>query len=259
MRVKKEKNIMKKTLAVIAVLSLFAGFANLSAQAVTTENGKERGYISVNTSAEMEIAPDVAEISFAIKTSDTKSMQKATNANKEISDKVYSELKSMINPAVGDYIKTSNFNASPIYTYTNSKKNLDKYEVSNRVTVHTKSIDNVGKMIDKAITAGATNVDSLSFSVSNYESQCDELIAKAAKKAYNRANLLAKVMNTSVTGVNNLNTSCSANGGSQPRLYMAKNMLAATADSASESASGMTISNGVIKINANVNGSFFVK
>ena len=250
---------MKKTLIAIMVFSLIAGAANLSTQAVTTETTRDRGYISVNTSSDMEIAPDVAEISFAIRTSDTKSMQKATASNKEISDKVYSELKSMINPAVGDYIKTSNFNASPVYSYSNSKRNLEKYEVSNRVTVHTKSIENVGKMIDNAITAGATNVDSLSFSLSNYESQCDDLIAKAAKKAYGRANLLAKVMNTTVTGVSNLNTSCSTNGGSQPRLYMAKNMLAATADSASESASGMSISNGVIKINANVNATFFVK
>lgn len=250
---------MKKTLIAIMVFSLIAGVANLSTQAVTTETTKDRGYISVNTSSDMEIAPDVAEISFAIKTSDSKSMQKATNANKEISDKVYTELKSLINPAAGDYIKTSNFNASPVYSYSNSKRNLEKYEVSNRVVVHTKSIDNVGKMIDNAITAGATNVDSLSFSLSNYESQCDELIAKAAKKAYGRANLLAKVMNTTVTGISNLNTNCSANGSSQPRLYMAKNMLAATADSASETASGMSISNGVIKINANINATFFVK
>ena len=250
---------MKKILLAITVLSLFAGLANLSTQAVTTDNNKDRGYISVNTSAETEAAPDVAEISFTIKTSDTKSLQKATNLNKEISDKVYSELKSMINPASGDYIKTSNFNASPIYTYNNSKKNFDRYEVTNRVIVHTKSIDNIGKMIDRAITAGSTDVDSLSFSLSNYESQCDELISKATKKAYNRANTLAKIMNTSVAGVSNLNTSCSSNSGSQPRLYMAKNMLSAAADSASESASGMAISNGVIKINANVNASFFVK
>ena len=250
---------MKKIFAIMAVITLFASYASLSTEAVTNDNGKERGYISVNTSADTEMSPDIAEISFAIKTSDAKSMQKATAQNKEISDKVYSELKSMINPATGDYIKTSDFNASPVYSYSNSKRNLEKYEVSNRVIVHTKSIDKIGKMIDNAINSGATNVDSLSFSISNYDSQCDELIAKAAKKAYNRANILAKSMNTYILGVSNLNTSCSTNNGNQPRLYMAKNMLSAVADSSSESASGMSISNGVIKINANVNASFFVK
>ena len=250
---------MKKTLISIIVLGIFAGVGNLSTQAVTADGNRERGYISVNTSSDMEISPDLADISFTVKTSDTKSMQKATLSNKEISDRVYAELKSLINPAIGDYIKTSNFNASPVYSYTNSKRNFEKYEVSNRVTVHTKSIENVGKMIDKAINAGATNVDSLSFSLSNYDAQCDELISKAAKKANNRANILAKALNTSITGINNINTSCSANGSSQPRLYMAKNMLGATADSASESASGMAVSGGAIKIYANVNATFFVK
>ena len=252
---------MKKTLVLITILSLVAGFANLATQAGTVEPQKDRGYISVNTSSEAEVAPDVAEISFTVKTSDTKSMQKATAANKEISDKVHAELKALINPATGDYIKTSNFNATPVYTYTNSKKNFDKYEVTNRVMVHTKSIDNVGKMIDKAITAGATDVDSLSFSLSNYEAQCDDLIANATKKAYNRANTLAKIMNTSVLGVSSLNTSCSTSGSSQPRMYMAKAMLSAVADSVnSETANtGMSISNGVIKINASANASFFVK
>ena len=250
---------MKKFLVTIIVLGIFAVGGNLSTQAVTSDGVRERGYISVNTSSDMEIAPDIADISFTVKTSDTKSMQKATLTNKEISDKVYSELKSLINPLAGDYIKTSNFNASPVYSYSNNKRILEKYEVSNRVIVHTKSIENVGKMIDNAINAGATNVDSLSFFVSNYDSQCDELISKAAKKANNRANILAKSMNTYITGISSVNTSCNANGSSQPRLYMAKNMLGATLDSAAESASGTSISGGVIKIYANVNATFFVK
>ena len=250
---------MKKFWISLTVLSLIAGLANLSTQAVTSDPSKDKGTLSVNTSANTEISPDVAELSFAIKTSDTKSMQKATAANKEISDKVYSELKSMINPAVGDYIKTSNFNATPVYSYTNSKKNFEKYEVSNSVMIRTKSIENVGKMIDRAITAGATNVDNLSFSVSNYEAQCDELISSAAKKAYGRANMLAKIMNTSILGVSSLNSSCSTNEYRQPRLYMAKAMLDSVASNAEETSGGIAISNGTVKINANVNVTFFVK
>ena len=132
---------MKKLLTTIAILGLFAGCASLGTQAGTQNTDKERGYISLSTSANTEVAPDVAEVSFAIVTSDTKSMQKATVQNKEISDKVLSALKSMLNTQNGDYIKTTDYHASPVYTYSGSKKNLDKYEVSNRVFVHTKSLD----------------------------------------------------------------------------------------------------------------------
>lgn len=247
---------MKKSLIMVAVLGLMIGCASLSTEAGTVNN--ERGTISVNTSANTEIAPDVAEISFAVKTSDLKSMQKATLANKEISDKVYAELKSMIDTKNGDYIKTSDFSANPIYSYTNSKKNFEKYEVSNCVIVHTKSIDKVGKMIDNAIAAGATNVDNLSFSVSNYETQCNDLISIATQKALTRANVIAKALATSVVGLNNISTSCSTNNYNPPRFYMAKNMIADVAAETS-SAGGTTISNGVVKVNANVNASFYVK
>ena len=97
---------MKKTLLVITVLSLLAGCATLSTQAVTQQNTIERGTIYVSTSANTELAPDVAEISFAVTTSDAKSMQKATVLNKEVSDRVLVVLKSMLNITNGDYLKT---------------------------------------------------------------------------------------------------------------------------------------------------------
>lgn len=244
---------MKKVLVLSLVMSMLVGVSNLSAFA---DNNK--GYISVNTTANTEVVPDVAEISFAVITTDLKSMQKATLLNKEISDKVYAELKTFIDNENGDYIKTSDFSANPIYSYLNSKKIFDRYEVSNRVIVHTKSIDKVGKMIDRAISVGATNVDNLVFSVSNYESQCNELISIAAKKAKNRAEIIAESLSTSIIGINNISSSCSTNNYNQPRLYMAKNMLADVASGVSTPES-TTISNGVIKVNASVNASFYVK
>ena len=209
---------MKKTLLTAAVLGLIAVSAPLSTQAVT-QVSHDRGYISVSTSANTEVAPDVAEISFAVQTSDTKSMQKATQLNKEASDRVLSVLSSMLNSSNGDYIKTSDFSASPIYTYSGSKRNLDKYEVSNRVIVHTKSLDKIGAMIDKAIEAGATNVDNLNFSLSTYDSQCNDLLGIATKKAQSRAGLLAKNLATTLDGVRTFDVSCNANNYSSPRIW----------------------------------------
>ena len=250
---------MKKTLIAITMLSLLAGCASLSTQAGSVaETASERGFISVNTTANTEIAPDVAEISFAVQTSDAKSMQKATLMNKEASDKVYNVLKSMISGVNGDYIKTADYSASPIYSYSGSKRNLDKYEVSNRVIVHTKSIDKVGDMIDKAIAAGATNVDNLTFSVSNYESQCNDLIEIATKKAQTRAGVVAKALSTSVDGIKSFNVSCNANNYATPRMYMAKNLMSAVTDEAAGSAP-TSISKGVVKINASVNANFYAK
>lgn len=247
---------MKKFLIPAVLMTLILG---CTTQAITNVNGIERGYISVNTSANTEIAPDVAEVSIAVQTYDNKSMQKATLQNKEISDKVIAALKSMINTSNGDYIKTSDFNASPIYTYSGNKRNLDKYQVSNSVIVHTKSIDKVGNMIDKAIALGATNVNSLSFSVSSYEDKCNDLLELASKRARLRAEAVAKVVPTSITGVRTMDVSCSANNAVRTQYrFMKSNMLMDAAGAAPE-ASSTSIESGVIKIFANVNASYFVK
>ncbi len=241
----------------IILSAIIIGLGCLSAQAIT--NNTDTGYISVNTTANAEIAPDVAEVSIAIQTYDNKSMQKATLQNKEISEKVIAELKAMINTSNGDFIKTSDYSASPIYTYNGSKKNLDKYQVSNSVVVHTKSIDKVGAMIDKSIALGATNVNSLNFSVSNYENQCNELLELASKRAKLRAQAVAKVVPATITGIRTMDVSCSANNAVKTQYRLMKSNMMLDAAGAAPEASSTTIESGVVKIYANVNASYFVK
>ncbi len=246
---------MKKFLLLAAVIALGC----YSTQAITTTTGIERGYITVNTTANAELAPDVAEVSIAVQTYDSKSMQKATLQNKEISEKVITELKAMINTANGDFIKTTDYNASPIYTYSGNKRNLDKYQVSNSVVVHTKSIDKVGQMIDKAIALGATNVNSLSFSVSNYENECNNLLELASKRAKTRAEAVAKSVPTQLAGIRTMDVSCSANNAVRTQYRMLKSNMLMDAAGAVPEASSTAIESGVVKVYANVNASFFVK
>lgn len=255
---------MKRFLVLAAAAAVVAGFAVSSTNAaVTVTESPERGYVTINGSANKELTPDLAEISISVVTSDNKSMQNATLENKEISGKVYTALKEMINTENGDYVKTSNFRANPIYTYSsNGKKNLSKYEVSNTVTVHTKSIDKVGDMIDKAISLGATDVSNLGFTLSKYEQECDALLATATQRARTQADSMVKAAGSSITGIKTISGSCTPN---TPSRVTYRNMMlsAKAADSvASEGASygeSVPVQAGAVKIYANVNASFFVK
>lgn len=245
---------MKKFLISAAIVSLALGCATVQA----ISESIERGYISVNTSANAELAPDVAEISIAVKTYDNKSMQKATLQNKEISEQVIATLKSMIDTSKGDYIKTADFSATPIYSYSGNKRNFDKYQVSNSVVVHTKSIDKIGTMIDKSIALGATDVNSLNFSVSSYEAQCNDLLTLAAKKASARANAVAKTVPTTLSGIRSMDVSCSTSNSSRPQYKMLMANRAMMMDSEA-AGSSTTIESGVIKVFANVSATYFVK
>lgn len=244
---------MKKLLVSALLAGLLIG--GISTQAVVA-NTDERGFVSVNASANKEMASDVAEISIEIQTFDSKSMQKATTENKQISDKVYAAMKSMINTANGDFVKTADFNASPIYNYTNSKKVFDKYQVSNSIIVRTKNINDVGAIIDKALELGATNISNLNFTVSNYDAQCDELLSQATQKAKSQAEVIAKSVYSSVTGIKSISASCSTSNSSARVHY---NLYNAKAEGAMAADAATPIESGTVKIYANVNTSFYVK
>lgn len=253
----KKGGFMKKYLSAVFVVAMAIVFLYANMQKVSADT-TEKGSVSVSTSANTELPPDVVEISIAVKTSDIKSLQKATEENKLISDKVYKELSLMINKESGDYVKTTNFNASPIYSYKNNKKTLAKYEVSNDVIVHTKSIKDAGKMIDKAISLGATNINNLNFSISSYDKQCNDLLAVAAQKAYTRANILAISAGNTLNGIKDINGSCSTDSTKPQYRMLAKNLMSAgSARDSIESSS--PIQGGVIKLFANINATYFVK
>ena len=245
---------MKRIFILSIILSLILGLNNL----VCFASNNDKGTISVNTSASKEVKPDVAEISFEVKTSDQKSLEKASILNKGISDKVYSTLEKLIDSEKGDYIKTAGYSANPIYSYVNSKKIFDRYEVSNTVIVHTKSLDTLGKMIDIAIKEGATTISNLSFTLAENESICNLLISDATQKAKSRAQSIADALSVGINGIDNINASCNLNNYNTPRLYLAKNMLSDVA-MGTETENYTSISSGTIKVNANVNASFYVK
>lgn len=152
---------MKKVLLLVLCLIAFVSLlTNAETKAETIE--KDKGYISVNESITKDISPNQAEILIGIVTSN-KSLKQASEDNKLIANEVYSSLKALL--GMSDYIKTSNYHAQPVYIYTKDHARiLDKYTVSNTVTVRTKSIELISKLIDTAISQGATNVDSLQFS-----------------------------------------------------------------------------------------------
>lgn len=255
---------MKKVIAATMLSSVLLTLptSTLPAGAVNgIDSTLNKGYVSVSYTAEKEVSPDTVEVSISVKTDDKKSMQEAVRKNKEISDKVYSYLKSVITPANGDYVKTSNFSASPSYIYNNNKRTLDKYNVSNNVIVHTKSIDKISTIIDNSLSLGATDVDSLNFLLSEKDTQCADLLSNAAKQTRKRADIVAASVGSSVVGIKNIDTTCSLNNSSRYPVYRNSLMMAKaeSMDGATSETNSVNIEAGTIKIYSNVNASFYLK
>lgn len=234
----------KKLVTTILTLLLVSGLCSI-AETI------EAGYVSVNASAPVEIVPNQVEISIGVQTVD-KSLKKATEMNKKISNEVYTALKAKISSS-SDYIKTEEFSVRPQYIYNSENKSiLDKYMVSNVVVVKTKNLQSVSSLIDLAVSKGATNIDNLRFSAVDYDNICAKTLSELTQKTYAKAGIVAKSINAKIIGVKSISTNCSAENNSRPFYnLMAKGALA--------SGSETPIDSGKIKLYAVVDASYYVK
>ena len=243
----------------ISLLLIFAMFVfGICDSAYSAE--QEKGYVSVNTSSELELVPDVVDFSVEIVTTSKESMTKAVADNKKISGKVYEDLKKSIDTTKGDSIKTSNYNTTPVYRYNNNKRVLDYYQVTNNVNIHTKKISEVGKMLDTATQDGATSVNNVSYSVSKYDSECNKLLAETAKKAKQQAETIAASVGSVILGVKSIDGSCSLSSRNvMPRMMLMSKSAALGAVNEMTADSGVNIEVGTMKLYARVNAFFYLK
>lgn len=90
-----------------------------------------------------------------------------------------------------DKLETTGFRLYPKYEYEKGKRNLVGYTASNQIRVTLDNLDNLGKVIDTAIAAGATNVNNISFSTKDEAPLKKSALQKAAKDAKEKAEIIA--------------------------------------------------------------------
>ncbi len=247
----------KKLFLTILILGIALVTTPFSVAAANDNSQKMQGYISLNNSITKEVEPNIALITFSVEnTSD--SAEKAVLDNNTTSAKIIEALK-LISNNESDIIKTSNFSVNPVYTTTSSgKRTIKNYVAVNSVNVQTKDITKVAKLIDTAIANGANRTDNLMFSIEDNKSICKEQYPLLIKDLKDTADVLAKSIGTSVSGLKYLNVSCNTeNIASNGRFYAKSNM--AMDSVSSESTISTPIESGKVKIRIYVNADFYVK
>jgi uncharacterized protein YggE len=135
-------------------------------------------------------------------------------------------------------VRTSQFSIQPQYdTSRTGASVIRSYRVSNVLTVKVRKIDNAGKVIDDAASAGGNNtvVQSIAFSIDNPTKLQDTAREDAMKQAQARASQLAKLGNVSLGKP----ISISESGGVQPFFANASALAAPrTADTSTPIESG---------------------
>ena len=248
---------MKKKfiIASAVVLALFVGFG-LQAQA------KTQGAIYVKATANADLQPDTAEFNVVVRTKDKTSLEAAAVKNKEINLKITEYFNGLLDKKKGEYIKTIDYSARPIYNYKDGKQVFDRYEVVNTLTVHTKQTEGIGKFIDNSLHLGATDIGGINFMLEATDMHCANLLAEATNKAKTKAQAVANASGQRITGIKEIRTNCNLSGGrNYPRYMNSKMMLmsaGATNDMAMEETS-TSVEGGAIKLYATIDADFYAK
>ena len=155
----------------------------------------EKRTISLSATGTIKTAPDMVEIATGV-TSEAASARAALDKNTQAMTKVIETLKGEgIEPKD---IQTANFSVGPIYEqrpYDGSEGKAPVvvgYRVTNQVRITLRDTGKLGAILDKVVSLGANQIDSIEFGVSEPEALKDEARKLALKNVTDNAKLYAQ-------------------------------------------------------------------
>jgi uncharacterized protein len=197
-------------IAAVAVLvaatpRLAPAVAQASAPAIGSQQapGDTSTGITVAGQGRVFVKPNVALATIGVDVT-TASLADATSQSNAKMGAVIDKIKSL---GVADKdIQTSNYSLTPITTQSKSPDSswtpvITGYRVTNLVRVTVRKIDDLGKILDSAVGAGANSVYGVSFAVDDLTPYQQQARAAAVKDAQDKAGQLAKSANVQVGSV----------------------------------------------------------
>jgi uncharacterized protein len=166
--------------------------------------------LSVIGNAETMVKPDKVTLTLSVETTN-KTANAALIANSETMNNVLDVLKS--SGVKENETSTSFFNISPNYNITQEEdfrpiqsRDIIGYTVTNSITVDSPNLLNVSQWIDTAVQAGANDVSSISFILSDKKSELikNDLLNQAITNAKNKADIAASALGLKVVGVRSI-------------------------------------------------------
>ena len=148
--------------------------------------------ITVNGEATIAAEPDQAQIDIGV-TTQARTAPDASRENAERLARVLGELKKLLSK--GDEVKTSGYSLNPQYRYPQGgKPEIVGYIANNIVRIKTAKLDDVGKLIDAAMQAGANNINRLMFTLKDEEAARLDALRQASAKAKAKAEAIAAAL-----------------------------------------------------------------
>ncbi|MEP7360626.1 MAG: SIMPL domain-containing protein [Chloroflexota bacterium] len=184
-------------------IGIFAGPA--MATSPTDGSNPAEHTISVSGSGKVVLAPDVADVSLGV----TVQRDKASAARDEAGRIMAAVVAALHGLGIADAdIKTTQLYVSPMYNYGSSQQ-ISGYQMSNIVSVHVRDLTKLADVIDQSVSAGATDVQGVTFDVSDRAAAEQSARTAAVKDARAHADTLAAAAGVTITGVQSISENAS--------------------------------------------------
>jgi uncharacterized protein len=182
----------------------------MSPRAIPVINGTDQPaehMISVSGSGKVTVIPDMATISLGV-TVEGKTAKAARDAAATAMTNVVAAIRKL---GIADKdITTSMVSLGPVYDYPNNgTPTIRAYQLQNTVTVKVHDLAKLSDVLDDSVTAGATNVNGISFDVADRTAAEAQARAAAVKDAKAKADALAEGLGVRVVGVASISESSS--------------------------------------------------
>ncbi len=148
--------------------------------------------------ATVKRAPDQAFVTFTTESRAARPAE-AQKLNAQAMTQVQEAVKRAGIPT--DAVRTLSFNLREDVDWVNGKRTSRGYVVSNAIEVRADKLDDLGRLLDAAVTAGATNVSNIRFELKDRSGAEREAVRLAVADARSRADAAAEGAGTKVVNV----------------------------------------------------------
>ncbi len=178
------KKWKQKSIAVLASVGLVLGM-----QSMVFAQELPQNTVTVNGRGVVTVTPDTATIYLSVEKTDKTAEQAQSAVNKTVQS-VITALKEL--KVAEKDIVTEAVQVSPNYVYAeNDKRTQNGYRANTVLEITVHDVEKAGVYVDKALQAGVSRVDDVTFSLSNPEAYYGRALQQAVKTAQNSAQVLA--------------------------------------------------------------------
>lgn len=237
------------TSGLIVVVLALAVAAPAAAQEMPTRGMTPERSVTTSGQASVRLAPDRAWVTVGIEARALKPQEAQKKAALAM-QAVHQKLESLGIPQ--EAIRTVAFNLNADWDYTNNRRVLRGYVVSNHVEVKVDALDKLADVLDQSIAAGANAIHGVRWDLQNRTRIERDALRQAVEDAKQRAEVAVAAASARLGPVLRINEQRVE---SRPMRDMAMRMEASTAALAPET----PISPGEIEVRASVTVSFGIQ